>query len=49
MMMGSIEGGVVGVLTKRLFEGVVDASILDWAVATPVSYTHQTLPTPPNV
>jgi len=33
-MMGAIEGGVVGVLTKRLFEGVVDASILDWAVAT---------------
>ncbi len=32
--MGAIEGGVVGVLTKRLFEGVVDETILDWSVAT---------------
>ena len=31
--MGAIEGGVVGILTKRLFDGVVEASILDWAVA----------------
>lgn len=31
--MGAIEGGVVGILTKRLFEGVVDSAILDWAVA----------------
>ena len=49
MMMGAIEGGVVGVLTKRMFEGVVDESILDWSVASlaaaPVSYTHLTLPT----
>ena len=34
MMMGAIEGGVVGVLTKRLFEGAVESSLLDWAVAT---------------
>jgi len=33
MMMGAIEGGVVGVLTKRLFDGYVDAVLLDWAVA----------------
>ncbi len=32
--MGAIEGGVVGVLTKRLFEGVVDDTLLDWSVAT---------------
>ena len=32
--MGAIEGGVVGVLTKRLFEGVVDSTWLDWSVAT---------------
>ena len=31
--MGAIEGGVVGVLTKGLFNGVVDQTILDWAVA----------------
>ena len=31
--MGAIEGGVVGILTKRLFEGVVEQSILDWSVA----------------
>ena len=33
MMMGAIEGGVVGVLTKRLFFGTVDELMLDWAVA----------------
>jgi len=33
MMMGAIEGGVVGVLTKRMFEGVVEQTILDWSVA----------------
>ena len=33
MMMGAIEGGVVGVLTKRLFSGTVDELMLDWAVA----------------
>ena len=33
MMMGAIEGGVVGVLTKRMFDGVVEQSILDWSVA----------------
>ena len=33
MMMGAIEGGVVGVLTKRLFTGEVDETMLDWAVA----------------
>ncbi|MDP7009491.1 MAG: MFS transporter [Phycisphaerales bacterium] len=33
MMMGAIEGGVVGVLTKRLFAGTVDTTLLDWAVA----------------
>ena len=32
--MGAIEGGVVGVLTKRMFEGVVDETILDWSVAS---------------
>ena len=32
--MGAIEGGVVGVLTKRMFDGVVDSSILDWSVAS---------------
>ena len=32
--MGAIEGGVVGVLTKRMFDGVVDDSILDWSVAS---------------
>ena len=31
--MGAIEGGVVGVLTKRMYDGVVEQSILDWAVA----------------
>jgi hypothetical protein len=34
MMMGAIEGGVVGVLTKRLFDGVVESTWLDWSVAT---------------
>jgi hypothetical protein len=34
MMMGAIEGGVVGVLTKRLFDGEVDSTWLDWSVAT---------------
>ena len=34
MMMGAIEGGVVGVLTKRLFDGVVESTLLDWAVAS---------------
>ena len=34
MMMGAIEGGVVGVLTKRMFEGVVEHTILDWSVAS---------------
>lgn len=33
MMMGAIEGGVVGILTKRLFHGAVDETLLDWAVA----------------
>ncbi len=33
MMMGAIEGGVVGVLTKRLFSGEVDETMLDWSVA----------------
>lgn len=32
--MGAIEGGVVGVLTKRMFEGVVEHTILDWSVAS---------------
>lgn len=31
--MGAIEGGVVGVLTKRLFTGSVDENLLDWSVA----------------
>ena len=34
MMMGAIEGGVVGVLTKRLFDGVVESAWLEWSVAT---------------
>lgn len=33
MMMGAIEGGVVGVMTKRLFDGAVDSLLLDWTVA----------------
>jgi MFS family permease len=33
MMIGAIEGGVVGVLTKRLFSGAVDETMLDWSVA----------------
>ena len=33
MMMGAIEGGVVGVLTKRMFDGVVEQTVLDWSVA----------------
>ena len=33
MMMGAIEGGVVGVLTIRLFDGEVDSAWLDWSVA----------------
>ncbi|MBT4531328.1 MAG: MFS transporter [Phycisphaerae bacterium] len=32
MMLGAIEGGVVGILTKRLFEGTVDDTVLDWSV-----------------
>ena len=32
--MGAVDGGVVGILTKRLFDGHVQASILDWVVAT---------------
>ncbi len=32
--MGAIEGGVVGVLTKRMFDGVVANNILDWSVAS---------------
>jgi len=32
MMLGAIEGGVIGILTKRLFEGVVQDSTLDWVV-----------------
>ena len=32
MMLGAIEGGVVGILTKRLFDGVVDSAMLDWSV-----------------
>ncbi len=34
MMMGAIEGGVVGVLTKRMFDGVVEESVLDWSVTS---------------
>jgi hypothetical protein len=34
MMMGAIEGGVVGVLTKRMFDGIVEQSVLDWTVAS---------------
>jgi len=33
LMLGAIEGGVIGILTKRLFDGVVDSTILDWSVA----------------
>ena len=32
--MGAIEGGVVGVLTKRMFDGIVEQSVLDWTVAS---------------
>lgn len=34
MMMGAVDGGVIGILTKRLFDGYVNNSILDWVVAT---------------
>lgn len=34
MMMGAVDGGVVGILTKGLFEGHVQALLLDWSVAT---------------
>jgi len=34
MMMGAVDGGVVGILTKRLFDGHVDETVLDWVVAT---------------
>jgi MFS family permease len=34
MMMGAIEGGVVGVLTIRLFDGIVESTLLGWAVAS---------------
>ena len=34
MMMGAVDGGVVGILTKRLFDGYVQETILDWVVAT---------------
>ena len=32
--MGAVDGGVVGILTKRLFDGHVDETVLDWVVAT---------------
>ncbi len=32
--MGAVDGGVVGILTKRLFDGHVNDSLLDWVVAT---------------
>ena len=32
--MGAVDGGVVGILTKRLFDGYVQETILDWVVAT---------------
>lgn len=32
--MGAVDGGVVGILTKRLFDGFVEETILDWSVAT---------------
>ena len=34
MMMGAVDGGVVGILTKGLFEGHVQELLLDWSVAT---------------
>ena len=34
MMMGAVDGGVIGILTKRLFDGHVNETILDWSVAT---------------
>jgi hypothetical protein len=34
MMMGAVDGGVVGILTKRLFDGHVSETMLDWVVAT---------------
>jgi hypothetical protein len=34
MMMGAIEGGVVGVLTKRMYDGIVGEGLLDWSVAS---------------
>jgi hypothetical protein len=34
MMMGAVDGGVVGIMTKRLFEGHVQETLLDWSVAT---------------
>jgi len=34
MMMGAVDGGVIGILTKRLFDGHVDETILAWVVAT---------------
>ena len=34
MMMGAVDGGVVGILTKRLFDGHVQDTLLDWSVAT---------------
>ena len=33
IMLGSIEGGVVGVLAKNLFSGQVEARVLNLAVA----------------
>jgi|TARA_B100000959_G_scaffold287324_1_gene371099 MFS family permease len=34
MMMGAVDGGVIGILTKRLFDGHVSETLLDWVVAT---------------
>jgi MFS family permease len=34
MMMGAVDGGVVGILTKRLFDGYVNETMLVWVVAT---------------
>jgi MFS family permease len=34
MMMGAVDGGVVGILTQRLFDGHVQETLLGWSVAT---------------
>lgn len=34
MMMGAVDGGVIGIMTKRLFDGHVQDLLLDWSVAT---------------